>query len=196
MSLAVSLYRLGCLIHWEPRERAIRSVLLRLPPDVRERGRLLDVGSGLGQLSGVARDLGLRYLGLEPDEDLRRAAASDHPAARFEARGAEHLLAEIDGADIVVLNGVAHHLGDPLFFDVLSAATKGRALVLCDHLLEKGRTHALARWLQSRDQGKFVRPYEKLRALPGFDQASSEFFPIGPLGLPFWTYFCNLYLPK
>jgi SAM-dependent methyltransferase len=196
MSLAVQLYRLGCLIHWAPRERAIRAMLSRLPDDLRRHARLIDVGSGLGQLSALAQSLGLGYVGLEPDADLRQAAMAAHPSARFEALGAEDLGSVVRDGDIVILNGVAHHLPDPLFESALAHARKGRALVVCDHLLAKGQTHALARWLQSRDQGKFVRPYEKLRALPGFDQSSSEFFPIGPLGLPFWTYFCNVHLPK
>ena len=93
----------------------------------------------------------------------------------------------------MVLNGVAHHLDDGLLEKTLRTAQAARGLVLCDHLRLDGETHALARFLQDRDQGKFVRPYEVLRSPSGFALRSSCFFPIGPLGMPFWTYFCNVY---
>lgn len=194
MSVHTLLYRLGCLIHWPPRERAIGRGLRSLPPSVLRGARLIDVGSGLGQLSRVAREHGIDYLGLEPDDSLRQAASRDFPTARFLPKGAEDLGPVIGPADIMVLNGVAHHLPEPLFRATLEAGRDARAVILCDHLRLGGRTHPLARWLQSRDQGKFVRDYEQLREPPGLKVHSSEFFPIGPLGMPFWTYFCNVYL--
>jgi SAM-dependent methyltransferase len=193
MTVETLAYRLGCFIHWTPRERAIRKGLEALPASVIEGARLLDVGSGLGQLSRLARELGLEYVGLEPADALRQEAARDFPGTVFLARGAENLQEETRPGDVVVLNGVAHHLSGDLFEETLEAARGARALVLCDHLRLDGKTHALARFLQDRDQGKFVRPYSALLSPPGFVLRSSEFFPIGPLGMPFWTYFCNVY---
>jgi SAM-dependent methyltransferase len=181
------------LIHWSPREAAIRQALENLPAGTLEGARLLDVGSGLGQLSGLARKLGLEYAGLEPDDALRREAARDFPGATFLPCGAASLREVIRPADLVVLNGVAHHLDDDLLGKTLDAARAARGLVLCDHLRLEGRTHALARFLQDRDQGKFVRPYEALLSPAGFTLRFSRFFPIGPLGMPLWTYFCNVY---
>ena len=162
MTAETLAYRLGCLIHWRPREDAIRKGLQGLPASVLEGARLLDVGSGLGQLRGLARELGLEYAGLEPDDALRREAVRDFPGAVFLARGAQNLREEIRPGDIVVLNGVVHHLSDDLLEETLQAARGGRAVVLCDHLRLEGTTHALARFLQDRDQGKFVRAYEEL----------------------------------
>jgi len=134
------------------------------------------------------------YLGLEPDRPLRRAASADYPMARFEEGGAEQLGTVLGATDILVLNGVAHHLPEALFRETVKTARGARALILCDHLRLSGTTHALARWLQERDQGKFVRPYEELASFPGWDRHSTVFFPIGLLGIPLWTYFCNVYV--
>jgi len=193
MTAATLAYRLGCLIHWTPREKAIRRGLKSLPLSVLEGARLLDVGSGLGQLSGMAREFGLDYEGLEPDQALREEASRDFPGAVFGPGGAESLERVIRPGDVVVLNGVAHHLNLDLFRRTLEASRGGRGLVLCDHLRLEGKTHVLAEFLQDRDQGKFVRPYEELRSPTGFVLRSSEFFPIGPMGMSFWTYFCNVY---
>ncbi len=193
MTAQTLAYRLGCLIHWAPREEAIRRGLKGLPASAIAGARLLDVGSGLGQLSRLAREFGIEYAGLEPDDALRAEAARDFPGAAFLVGGAEDLGKLLRPADIVVLNGVAHHLNDDLLGRTLQAARGGRGLVLCDHLRLDGKTHALARFLQDRDQGKFVRPYADLLSPEGFVLRSSEFFPIGPLGMPFWTYFCNVY---
>jgi hypothetical protein len=144
-------------------------------------------------LSGLARELRLAYVGLEPNDALRQEAAGDFQEATFLSEGAESLPDVIRPADVMVLNGVAHHLNDELLRKTFDAARGGRGLVLCDHLRLDGKTHALARFLQDRDQGKFVRPYGALLAPPGFVLHSSAFFPIGPLGMPFWTYFCNVY---
>ena len=193
MTVETLAYRLGCLIHWMPREKVIRKGLMALPASVTQGARLLDLGSGLGQLSRLASELGLGYAGLEPDDALREEAARDFPEAAFLALGAEQLHKEIRPGDVVVLNGVAHHLDDELFAATLEAARGARALVLCDHLRLEGKTHPLATFLQNRDRGQFVRPYEDLGSPAGFVLRSSEFFGIGPLGMPWWTYFCNVY---
>ena len=193
MTAQTLAYRLGCLIHWTPREEAIRGGLKGLPSATLAGARLVDIGSGLGQLSRLAREFGIEYAGLEPDDALRAEAARDFPGAAFLVGGAGDLGKLLRPADIVVLNGVAHHLNDQLLGVTLQAARGGRGLVLCDHLRLDGKTHALARFLQDRDQGKFVRPYADLLSPEGFVLRSSEFFPIGPLGMPFWTYFCIVY---
>lgn len=193
MTAGTLAYRLGCLIHWAPREAAIRRGLESLPTSMVAGARLVDVGSGLGQLSRLARELGLEYVGLEPDDALRQEAARDFPGATFLPSGAAGLADVMGPADLLVLNGVAHHLDDELLGRTLGAARAARGLVLCDHLRLEGTTHALARFLQDRDQGKFVRAYAALVSPSGFVLRSSLFFPIGPLGMPFWTYFCNVY---
>ena len=193
MTAGTFAYRLGCLIHWAPREAAIRLGIDSLPTSIVAGARLVDVGSGLGQLSRLARDLGLEYVGLEPDDALRQEAARDFSGATFVPSGAAGLADLIRPADLLVLNGVAHHLDDELLGRTLEAARAARGLVLCDHLRLEGTTHALARFLQDRDQGKFVRPYAALVSPSGFVLRSSLFFPIGPPGMPFWTYFCNVY---
>jgi len=195
MAAEVLLYRLGCLIHWGPREREIRTALRSLPPHLLEGARLVDVGSGLGQLSRVARDLGLEYFGLEPDPKLRGAASRDYANATFSHLGAQDLGAMVGAKDIVVLNGVAHHLDDGLFEKAIEAARLGRGLVVVDHRLDRD-THLVARRLQDWDLGKFVRPYERFKTLPGMRSQYSRFFTIGPLGLPFWTHFCDVHVPS
>jgi SAM-dependent methyltransferase len=193
VTLSTLAYRFGCLIHWAPREAAIRQGLESLPAPTLAGARLVDVGSGLGQLSRLAHKLELEYVGLEPDDALRQEAARDFPEATFLPGGASSLPDVIRTTDLVILNGVAHHLDDGLLEKTLRAAHAARGLVLCDHLRLGGKTHALAWFLQDRDQGKFVRPYGALLSPPGFVLRSSLFFPIGPLGMPFWTYFCNVY---
>lgn len=190
---AALAYRLGSAVHWSPRERALARALGTL--GVGEGARLVDVGSGLGQLAALAAARGSGYLGLEPDPHLRAHAARRYGrvGARFAEATAAEARAHLEPGDVVVLNGVAHHLADAELSDLLAAARPCRALVVSDHWYRPGGVSALNRWLQEHDRGRFVRDYAYFEALPGFALECSEVFAIGPLGTRLWLYFCNGY---
>jgi SAM-dependent methyltransferase len=192
-------YRLTCPLHWKPRERAIARVLSGLGAEGRAEGdRVVDIGCGLGGLAPVALHNGFRYLGLEPDPALLLHCRRHHrdPRAQFlpdDVSGAAPLVAP---RDVVILNGVAHHLDDADFRRALQAARGCRALVIADHWRRDGELSRVTRWLQAQDRGKAVRDYAEFEGLPGFELASSEVFRIGPLGSRLWVYFCNCYRPR
>ena len=91
-----------------------RRALRQLPLSVlRERkpGRLLDVGSGRGDLGVVAAELGWDVTGLEPSAEAARAARE---------RGVATVVGTLDGAaldppyDVVVFQHSLEHVADPL----------------------------------------------------------------------------------
>jgi SAM-dependent methyltransferase len=160
--------------------------------------RVVDIGCGLGGLAPVALRGGFRYLGLEPDPALLRHCRRRHrdPRAQFVSQAASQAAGLLAPRDVVVLNGVAHHLDDADFRSAVAAAGAARALVIADHWRRDGELSRVTRWLQAQDRGKAVRDYAAFERLPGFELVSSQVFGIGPLGSRLWVYFCNRYRPS
>jgi SAM-dependent methyltransferase len=191
----VFAYRASARIHWQPREDAIVRAIERIA--ARPRLRLVDVGCGLGQLAAVATRLGFGYLGIEPDPvRLAHCRTLGHQAGvRFEAGTARAAAAGLGPDDLLVLNGVAHHLPDDELALAVGAARHAAGLLIADHWRKPGETPLVTRWLQNRDRSRWVRDYDVFAALPGLTLVSSEVLPITLLGFRAWLYFCNLYCP-
>lgn len=196
--MSVTAYRLASTIHWSPRARAVAAALDNLAATAGNRpGRVLDVGAGLGQLAQVASQQGLEYFGLEPDTDMLAYAERHNRAlgATFRCASAAMLNEVVRPGDVVVLNGVAHHLDDTSLHSCLAAAANAAGLVICDHWRDQAATVGITRWLQNHDKGRHVRSHEFFSRLPGFACCHHEQFWIGPVGLRLWSYFCNAYRP-
>ena len=114
----------------------------------------------------------------------------------FDAARASDAAALVGADDLVVLNGVAHHLDDDELAACTEAARRARGLILLDHWRRAGETPRVTRFLQDHDRGRHVRDYAAFAALRGFRTLSSEVFPIGLAGLRLWLYFCNSYRPE
>jgi SAM-dependent methyltransferase len=146
------------------RIKAIREYLPIAPG-----ARIIDIGCGPGH---IVRHLpqGIDYTGLDIDQasiDFARARFGDR--GRFEARLFDQAAAaELGPADIVMLNGVMHHIGDEDLAATLSAikaALKpGGYLFTLDGCYDAGQSR-IARWLLDNDRGVHVRSAAGYRSL-------------------------------
>lgn len=197
--LHATAYLLGSKVHWPERERAIARALDALAALMREGPRrVVDVGCGPGLLADTVLSRKLAYLGVEPDpefiDDARRRWTTE--SASFRRATVRTMALRFAPSDVVVVNGVAHHLQDEDMDLLLRESAAAGAMIICDHRREPGRTGALARALQAADRGRYVRDLTYFERLPGFDLRGSERFGIGLLGMPLWPYFCATYTPS
>ena len=195
---SLRVYLLCSKVHWTPRERAIRRALEVLA-DGGEVGRIVDVGCGPGLLAGMAEEMNLAYLGLDADADcveFCRRTRGDFSNATFAVHDATRGAGPFNKKDILVLNGVAHHLDDSRLAEVIESAGACGGLIVADHLRRISGMGRIAVWMQRADRGGFVRPYERFERLAGFTIAHHEEFPIRVAGIALWTYFCNAYGPR
>lgn len=143
--------------------------------------RILDIGCGPAAiLAHLPESIG-EYAGFDMNPDYIGAARG-----RWGRRGTFHCrkveaaaLPPGDLYDIVLANGIIHHLDDAeaaRLFDIARGALKpGGRLVTYDNVYIE-RQHWLARWLIARDRGKRVRTqsgYEELarRSFPRVESA-------------------------
>jgi SAM-dependent methyltransferase len=178
-------------VHWPAREQAIRGLIRRhFLNETASRDpmtRMLDVGCGPAWLAETAAALDAEYLGVDPDPprgvpQVRAGRASD----------VEELL---QPRDLVVINGVAHHLDDAEFSGVVASARRSAGLIVCDHALDAA-TPLRSRVLQSLDRGRHVRPLEFFERLRGWSRIETLRFPIRIAGIPAWDYFAAAYRPE
>lgn len=184
------MYRLLAHLHWTARLRSIERTLHELQGSELSSHRFVDVGCGPAWLATLAQSLCCEYLGVDPA--LRKAR--EVPGGRIEPLDANSVLNELQPTDIVVLNGVAHHLDDVTFQRLLKKTRDCTALVLCDHRAEPSNHH-INKLLQRYDRGNFVRPYSSFSQLSGYKTTHLDSFEIKWLGIPVWSYFTGLYHP-
>lgn len=191
--MAVALYQIASRVHWPAREDALRQAFAYL--ELRGQ-RLVDIGCGPGLLAKAARDLGLTYMGIDPDR-----AAIEHARQKSTLEGVEFAVADasdvadfIQAEDIAILNGVCHHLSDHELSLVLSSLKTCSGVFILDHQLDQA-TSLLNRFLQRNDRGRFVRPSSAFDPLPGYRTSYRVIFSIPSKRLPAWRYFCNFYVP-
>lgn len=138
------------------RVSAIREYL-----DVRPGTRIIDIGCGPGH---IVRDLpdGIDYTGLDIDERRIAFARSRFGnRGRFEARFFDADAAgELGGADVIMMNGVMHHIPDSDLIETLGNAKRalkpGGVLFTVDGCYAPGQSF-VARWLLDNDLGQHVR---------------------------------------
>lgn len=156
--------------------------------------KVVDVGCGPGDVMQYL-PIGVRYIGIDISPEY-----IDKARARFGERGCFYLgtaaslihspqAHEFREADLVLCNGLLHHLDDPDAENVFAFAREtlapnGRLVCLepC-YLRHQGK---LSRWFMSRDRGRNVRTEQEWKTLAG------KYFPkcrtnvlIGLIRLPY-----------
>lgn len=132
--------------------------------------RILDIGCGPGDiLASLPESIG-GYMGFDMNPGYVDAARR-----RWDGRGMLHCrkieaatFAECNAYDIVLANGIVHHLDDEeaqrLFELAWCALRPGGRLLTYDNVYVVNQ-HWLARWLIARDRGTAVRTREGYEAL-------------------------------
>ncbi|MGA2782992.1 MAG: class I SAM-dependent methyltransferase [Smithella sp.] len=197
--LHVYFYLLHSKVHWQEREDAISEVLDRLPMNISGKPlRMLDIGCGPGLLVNTALKKGFSYLGMDTDQasiDYCREKYRDHGHASFTTSTIHSHEVIVNTGDIVILNGVMHHLDDKAAKELLGHLLHADFVIILDHYIDK----TLKRWpkfLQKRDRGQYVRDYSFFKKIEGYHSVMSIVFPIKIFSLIFWMYFCMAYKPK
>jgi SAM-dependent methyltransferase len=197
LSPAVATYRLASRVHWKPRERTILAALDRLAGErAGNPARLVDVGCGPGLLCAPTLRRGLRYLGVDSDPAFVaycRSAFRD-PAASFLAGDASRCVAGCGPRDVVVMNGVLHHLDDAEARTLVAASRVARAVIVADHLRADEPPRWLVRTLQDHDRGRHVRAHRAIEGMFGRPPIQSVRYPIKVAGITLWEYFTDTYL--
>lgn len=152
------------------RVSAIRDYL-----DIRPSARIIDIGCGPGH---ILRHLpaGVDYIGFDID-----APSIEYARARFGQRGQFHCrlfdaagAAEFGPADIVMMNGVLHHIPDRELTETLghvrSVLKPDGVLFTLDGCYAPGQSR-LAKWLLDNDRGVHVRDE------PGYRKLLEDAFP-------------------
>jgi SAM-dependent methyltransferase len=136
--------------------------------------RVLDIGCGLGDVLEYLPDVDYLGLDLSP-KYVESARARFGSRGQFLCRSVEELVIEEPASfDIVMANGVVHHLDDTSairLYNMARVALKpeGR-FVAIDGTFAEGQS-PLARILVKNDRGKFVRTSE------GYATLASQVFP-------------------
>lgn len=132
--------------------------------------RILDIGCGLSDILDFLPD-SCTYAGFDANPDYIRRARELHQqrTATFTCAQVQEATLEGPGTwDLVLANGVLHHLDDGEAGTLLRLAHRalrddGR-LVTLDGAFADGQS-GVARWLLARDRGRFVRSPAQYEAL-------------------------------
>ena len=198
--LSVYIYLLLSKVHWKPREKVIEIILDKISEEFgNKKYRIVDIGCGPGLLVKVVEKKGFYYLGIDNNLnsiEFCQEIYSDKSMAEFTVDNIEDDSIQFTKNDIIVLNGVAHHLNDFQMNNLLKKALPCFAIIIADHLRKSPNLSLINFFpliLQNLDRGKFIRLYNKFDSLSNYTLYYSEEFAIGVAGITFWTYFCNFY---
>jgi len=196
--LPIYFYLLHSKVHWQEREDAISEALDRLPINISGKPlRMLDIGCGPGLLVNMALKKGFSYLGMDTDQasiDYRRRKYRDKEHASFTTSTIHSREVIVSTGDIVILNGVMHHLDDETAKELFGHLLHADFVIILDHYIDK----TLEKWptfLQKRDRGKYLRDYSFFKKIKGYRSVLNIVFPVKIFSLIFWMYFCVAYTP-
>jgi len=132
--------------------------------------RVLDIGCGPAAFWARYRDVdGLIYAGIEPNRAYVDSARAQFPGVELHCGTIREVRDVVTGEfDLIVLEGVLHHIDDDTAHEVLTFASKrlaptGRLVALDPVLLP--RQNPVARALARLDRGKHVRTLGGYREL-------------------------------
>jgi cyclopropane fatty-acyl-phospholipid synthase-like methyltransferase len=141
--------------------------------------RVLDIGCGPGDILELLPDV--NYLGIDVSEEyITSARARFGTKGRFECKAVHDVVVEEPSSyDLVMANGVVHHLDDDeavrLFEHARDALKPGGRLVTLDGCVVDGQS-PVARRLLRMDRGKHVRTRDEYVRLASraFSDVTSE----------------------
>jgi hypothetical protein len=110
-----------------------------------------------------------------------------------EVATATEALQQLDAGDIVVLNGVLHHMDRTTARETAVLSRRAGAVVLADHLRETA-TSPFVLFMQRLDKGPYVRDVVEIDALFG-RPARRDDYAIRIAGIRFWDYFTATFMP-
>lgn len=132
--------------------------------------RVLDIGCGPAAFYERYRGIGnFSYVGLEPNRSYVEDARRRFPNIEVHAGTVPQVRDSIDGPfDLIVLEGVLHHVDDDTAREALGFASErlapgGRVVALDPVILAS--QHPVARVLARLDRGKYVRSLDGYRGL-------------------------------
>ena len=159
------------------RSGAADTLRAELYPELGERPlRVLDIGCGPAAFWDRYKDLGqITYIGIEPNKAYVDVARLRFPDIELHVGQVREVGASIDGTfDLVVLEGVLHHIDDETAREVLAFGAEklkqGGRLVALDTAFVP-RQNPIARVLARLDRGKNVR------TLNGYRELATDVFP-------------------
>lgn len=136
---------------------------------IQEEARIVDVGCGPGYLRSFLPE-SCRYFGFDTDERyIARAQATQQPHDQYRCRiFDEAMAAEVAPVDIIMMNGLLHHLTDDearrLLAASVSALSDGGRIFTLDGCYVPGQS-LLRKKLLDWDRGRYVRTEDHYRSL-------------------------------
>ena len=138
---------------------------------IRPGQRIIDIGCGPGYILGHLPK-GIDYIGFDIDESyIAHANKTFGDRGRFFCRYFDAQAAEqFANADIVMMNGVLHHIPDEelkvTLANVRSVLKDGGLLFSLDGCYREGQSR-FAKWMLDNDRGQFVRDEKGYEAVLG-----------------------------